>query len=250
MTSGQSGRVIERLRSIGWPRLAAALAAIAGITLICCRLRGGSAVGWTRGAIVLSVGSSGFATMALSIIWLFAFQNLYGYVYQRIGWIIALFMGGLVIGCGLASMRAKRAAGRKRLSTYLWQRLIVIDTLLALLALFVPFVLPALGTMQTSAMALVLVEWAVSIMVTLTGVLGGSAFALAGGLQLAATDHVGTAAGSIDSADHAGACGGALLTGLLLVPVFGTTGAAFLLVGIKLVSAAVLAAAWRLARVD
>ena len=84
----------------------------------------------------------------MSIIWLFAFQNLYGYVYQRIGWIIAMFMGGLVIGCWWMGRRAKRAQasaselsskkpdGRtSRLSVYLWQRLVAIDLLIALSAL-------------------------------------------------------------------------------------------------------------------
>ena len=58
----------------------------------------------------VAIIAGGFATMALSIIWLFAFQNLYGYVYQRIGWIIAIFMGGLVIGCELVNRRSKRLA--------------------------------------------------------------------------------------------------------------------------------------------
>ena len=56
------------------------------------------------------------------------------------------------------------------------------------------------------------------------------------------------AAGSVVGADHAGACVGALLTGLVLVPVFGTATASLLLVGIKLASAGLLLIARFLSR--
>ena len=285
MTGGRAWRVIQSLRSVDMLRLVSALVMIAAVTLIACRLRSGSRNGprptdhdpWASGAILLSVGTTGFVTMALSIIWLFAFQNLYGYVYSRIGWIIALFMGGLVVGCWVISRRSKRVPCKKSqndkksksqnlqsvipnpqslnprtlessLTSYLWHRLIAVDVLLALLSLSVPFVLPVLGGLQDTRLAFVLVEVAVSIMVALTGVLGGAAFALAGGLQLAVRGEPGSAAGSVDGADHAGACAGALLTGILLVPVFGTAAAAFLLVGIKLGSAVLLVSVRRLSR--
>ena len=269
-------RVLEPLCAVGWPKLIAILVAVAAITLVVYRFRGGPQTGWSRGTVVLSVATTGFATMALSIIWLFAFQNLYGYVYQRIGWIIALFMGGLVIGCAVINRGSRRVADRPepfpgenarlpacssnemgsglcnhrrsllRLQRYLWYRFIAVDVLLAALALLVPVILPLFGAMQTTPLALVLVEVAISVMVALTGVLGGAAFALAGGLQLSMSGQPGAAAGSVVGADHAGACAGALLTGILLVPVFGTATAAFLLVGIKIVSAILLTAGWRL----
>jgi spermidine synthase len=212
---------------------------------------------WAPGIVLLSVAATGFATMALSIIWLFAFQNLYGYVYQRIGWIIALFMAGLVLGCWLVSTRSRRAAqldgdvarSGDALAAYLWRRMIAVDVLLALLAFAVPIVLPALGRMQDTRAAFALVEWAISGLVALTGVLGGAAFGLAGGLQMGIRRRAGAAAGSIVAADHAGACAGALLTGLLLVPVFGTATAALLLGAMKLTSAMLLVLGgqpWRL----
>ena len=65
---------------------------------------------------------------------------------------------------------------------------------------------------------------------------------------MGSTGRAGAAAGSVVGADHAGACVGALLSGLLLVPVFGTAAAALLLVGIKLGSAVLLMLGWRLSR--
>ncbi|MCP5118542.1 MAG: hypothetical protein GY953_47625, partial [bacterium] len=243
MTGGPSGRVIETLRSIGWRTLVSVPAAVFLIALFVFRSRRRSPAGWTNGAVILSIATTGFSTMALSIIWLFAFQNLYGYVYQRIGWIIAVFMGGLVLGCVLAGWRSRRLAETTPLSHYLRQRLIFVDIGLAALALSAPLVLPALGNLQAEGWSLALVEWVVLVLVASTGVAGGAAFALGGGLDMATVGRAGKAAGRMVAADHAGACAGALLTGILLVPVFGTTAASFLLAGMKLASATLLFAA-------
>ncbi len=257
MTGDVSSGVTTGLRSIGWFEVLAALALIAATTVLACRLSGRGAprppsqYAWlARSAIVLTVGATGFATMALSIIWLFAFQSLYGYVYQRIGWIIAMFMAGLVLGCGVADWRSKRWPNARTRMPYLWRRLIHVDVLIAALALAIPFVLPALGRLQHGPIEFAVVEWCISLLVAATGALGGATFALAGALQLEATGRPGAAAGSVVGADHAGACLGALLSGTLLVPVFGIAATAFLLAGIKLSSAAFLLVGRRVSRAD
>jgi spermidine synthase len=229
-------RVIAWLRSIRLRPLVAALGAVITATLLAGRIRGHSRQGWAAGAIAVSVGTTGMATMALSIVWLFAFQNLYGYVYQRIGWIIALFMAGLVVGCLLAPLRARRS----------WYRLVVVDLLLAALLLSAPFILSFLGSLPGGPSTFTFVEWCISGLVIITGVLGGAAFPLAGQLQRQFTGRTGAAVGTIVSADHAGACLGALLCGILLVPVFGTATAALFLAGMKLGSGVLLLLARRL----
>jgi len=45
-----------------------------------------------------AIFSTGFAAMGLEIILLFAYQNHYGCLYQKIGIIVALFMAGLAVG--------------------------------------------------------------------------------------------------------------------------------------------------------
>jgi len=232
--------LIQRLQSIRMTDLIAVLLVACGLTLGHGRLRHGARVGWAVGAVNLSVATTGFVTMALSIVWLYAFQNLYGYVYQRIGWIIALFMAGLVTGC----LVGQRLSGRAERAP--WKYLVLADALLGLLALSAPFILPALGELQAGPGAFTLVEWCISILVTLTGLFGGAVFALAGGLHLLAVKSAGPSAAAVVGADHAGACLGALLCGLLLAPVFGTLTAALLLAGLKLVSVLALLNARRL----
>jgi spermidine synthase len=250
------------------------LAGAALATLILCRALGRSI---SEGVVIFSVGSTGFATMSLSIVWLFAFQNLYGYVYQWIGWIVAVFMGGLVIGCAWAGRVALAAfvpspgrgafvpsPGRgARLPVsrqvplpasvpgpdrgawlpvfpVLRRRLIIIDLLMAVLAALAPLLLPVLGRVQTSPASLVLVQVSILALVLLTGILGGAAFALGSGLHQAVSGRPAATASAIVGADHAGACLGALITGILLVPVLGIVTTALLLAGTKCVSACLL----------
>lgn len=234
--AGASPGLIQRLRSIRLTTLIALLATAGALMPLYARKRHGPRCGWSRGAVVLSVATTGFVTMALSIIWLYAFQNLYGYVYQRIGWIIALFMAGLTVGC-LAGQRFSR-----RRETTCRRGLIGIDVLLSALALSLPFALTTLGNLTSAPRSFAVVEGCLSLLVILTGLLGGAAFALAARLETLAAGRAGAAAGSVVGADHLGACLGALLCGIVLVPVFGTLTAAWLLVGMKLVSAGLLIA--------
>jgi spermidine synthase len=234
------GRMIERLRSIRLAWVVLVLASGAGLALVLGRRGVCRGSGWAGGSVLLAVAAVGFTTMALSIVWLFAFQNLYGYVYQRIGWIVALFMAGLVFGCGFVSRRASRIRHPERLPAYLWNRLIVVAVSLAALSISVPSVLSGLSRIDETRLAFAWVEWVISLLVALTGVLGGAAFALAGGLRLGATGRPDAAAGGVVGVDHAGACVGALVTGVLLVPVYGTVVTAYLLAGVMVVAAVVL----------
>jgi hypothetical protein len=237
MTGGQAGRTIEQLRRVGWRSLVLAMGFVAVVVMLAGRRRGDPRHPWARGALWLSVASTGFTTMALSLVALFAFQNLYGYVYQRVAWIVAVFMAGLVIGSGGAARMLRRARSR---AASLWVALFAIDLLLGVLAALVPHVLAILGR----SMRVTLSEWALLTVVAAVGVLGGGAFAVAGALQLGG-EGVARASARIVAADHTGACVGALLTGIHLVPILGVAQAAYLLAGMKIGAAGLLAATWR-----
>ena len=246
------GGVIQWLRAVGLSQVAYALLLVGVSIVITGRLRTGTRVGWARGAVTLSVVTTGFVTMALSIVWLFAFQNLYGYVYQRIGWIIALFMAGLVAGCLGAERIVHSNTDGKTTSrpTPARRHLMVVDLSLAALALLAPLIVSSLARLQSGPRALLAVESCVSSVVVLTGLLGGATFSLAGCLRLTADGRPGAAAGSVVGADHFGACLGALLCGVLLVPVYGMMTTAMLLAGMKLASAGVLGGVGRLGGYD
>jgi spermidine synthase len=84
-------------------------------------------------------------------------------------------------------------------------------------------------------------DWAVQAgifgLVAVAGVLGGLLFPLAAAVMLEDRRSTGRAAGAVDAADNAGACLGAFVTGILLVPVLGVTGACLAVAGTKALSA-------------
>ena len=78
------------------------------------------------------------------------------------------------------------------------------------------------------------------ILVLVAGILTGAAFPLAGGAFPGSGEALGSAAGKIDMADHAGAAIGAVLTGIVLVPSLGIPRTLFILALLKLSSLTLL----------
>lgn len=241
---GPSARLFELLQAIkAWQVLLGGLAGL-GLWQAVRLLAGGGRGRLLGDAVLLSIATTGLATMALEIVLLFAFQSLYGYVYQRIGLIVATFMFGLVAGSGWMN----RLLRRRPSGSLGW--MVRIDLLLALLAGLLPASLQALGRLQAWAVPAAAPELAVFALVAVAGLLGGLAFPLAAALQVRAAAQPIRIAGGLEAADHAGACVGALATGLLLVPVFGLAVACWLLATLKSLSAGwLLLAGWLQRRV-
>jgi spermidine synthase len=203
---------------------------------------GWGAAGGRRGlrqaALLWSVGTTGFATMALEIVLLYTFQTLYGYVYSMVGLVIGVFMAGLVMGSLAMNRRLRRveAAGGPMPGL---RSLFAIDLAVLIFAAALVLVLAVLRIWA--------VEWAVQVatfaLVALAGVLGGLVFPLGAAVALESRPSTARAAGVIDAADSAGACLGALVTGVLLVPILGTSGACMAVAGVKVASALLTGAA-------
>jgi len=74
------------------------------------------------------------------------------------------------------------------------------------------------------------------VLVVITGVLTGIEFPISSKLYFLRRGKLGVTAGTINSADHAGAFIGAILTGVLFVPLFGITGSCIIIAGLNLMS--------------
>jgi spermidine synthase len=222
---------------------ATALAAAAGF------LRGREAL--RSAALTWSVATTGFATMALEVVLLCTFQSLYGYVYGQVGLVVGVFMFGLVVGSWAMNRRLARSEqissspDRKvaftppGLPTLMWLDITI--------TAFAAATLPALWALRgvTSDW---LVQAATFALVAVAGVLGGLVFPLASVLLLEARrgstlagracrgSTTGRAAASVDAADNAGACLGAFITGALLVPILGVSGACVVVLAVKALS--------------
>ncbi len=171
-----------------------------------------------------AISSTGFYGLSMEIILLFLFQNLYGYVYQKIGLIVALFMLGLALGGTAANGILKRGGGRV-LSYMRWS-----DGVILSLAVITPW-LPVLSRIVLVPVDLIL--YAVTIVI---GGTAGFQFPMVSALCIGdGMDQAKTAA-AIDNRDHLGACIGALLTGVLLVPLLGIAGTCYFIAGVKGIS--------------
>ena len=196
------------------------------ILLALCRRRLG------RGAVLpaaLAAFSGGFAGLSFEITAIFIFQNTWGFVYQAVGMLIALFMLGLAAGAAWAGRWVRKAQpGPGRAS----RRLAAVQALiagvnLALLALL------RLNLQLNWKGQLLLAAW-----LGVMGLLGGAILPL--GLRVLESRPAGQAAGFLNAADYLGGAVGALLMAAFFLPLLGTAGSLLLISFLALVSAALL----------
>jgi len=185
-----------------------------------------------RFAAIVVIATTGFVAMAVEIMLIFVYQNIFGYIYREIGLIIALFMAGLAVG---AWWGHSRSTIHERITR---RTLLLLEGVMIALALLIP----AAASFGASLLPLIPAGRFILIgIMFFAGFATGAQFPLAVDLYLRGKDEkVGAGAGAVDSADHIGAALGAALTGVLLVPVFGIWATALLLALLKVVSGAVL----------
>ena len=226
---------LARLKDITAASLAKSALAAGLICLLGGRLARRSRGRWMRLMVGLVIASTGFCGMALEIVLIFAFQSLYGYVYTRIGFIVAMFMLGLVLGAPSGRLMAR--GGRRKA----WLSIGGLELFLAFFAL----ALPAVVRCAAASKGLVLdrLEPAFFLMVAMVGWAVGAEFPLGNRLLAESGARVGAAAAVTDASDHIGAAVGALIAGVVLVPVLGTSGACTVLASLKIAGVLLLGSA-------
>ncbi len=186
---------------------------------------------WTRSMLGLVMASTGFCGMALELILVYMFQSLLGYIYARIGLIVAVFMLGLMLGA--------LSAGRRTVSARdTWRVVLELDGLLLGLAVSLPFLADA--CLQSAALAgsVALVEGLIDGLILLAGWAVGAQFIAINHLLRDTGAPLGSAAALANAADLFGAASGGLAVGVILLPLWGMTPACLLLAAVKGVSAA------------
>ena len=196
---------LDRLESFGRRPIWFALVAL-GLTAI-YRTRYG-----TNGGSMVSMAMISFSLMACETSLLLLFQIVYGYLYYRIAVIVAAVMLGLAAG-SWAGVRWNARSFR---------------ALFAVHAGFVSASLALIGMVLLQATwawrAAALYQLGLLLLACGIGILSGLEFVVANALLLAGnSDH--RRAGWIYAADLFGACAGALITPLWIIPLFGLTSA-------------------------
>ena len=155
---------------------------------------------------LLSIFIIGLSGLSLELILILAFQNIYGYLYQYIGFMIALFMAGLALGAIISNRLLNQ-------NSSLMKKYWMIHIAIILLSLGLVYLMALLE--------ITLPIFLISLFIIAIGTLTGMAYPLLSKMYIQSGAAVGRAAGLIDAFDHLGACIGALFTGVLLIPLFG-----------------------------
>ena len=169
---------------------------------------------WKRKqALYYGLFTTGYATMAFSIIILLAYQASYGYVYERIGLLTALFMAGSATG----------AYGARKLDNRL-TRLQLIEMFSLMLFIAAPLCFK--------------VEFLYYALTFLCGTIGGAQFVIVN--RYAEGEKLGELAGRLYALDLGGSVIGAVLIALFFVPLLGIGNAILSLVLLKVSSLVLL----------
>jgi spermidine synthase len=174
-----------------------------------------------RLAAALCVTAMGFTLLGTEVLLLLGFQALYGYLYQRLALLVAMFMAGLAAG-GWWALR--RNLGARALAGL--QLAITAAPLLSYAAL--------LGLARTTVASRLqydyLGEAAFVALALAAGMVGGLQFPAANRVFCAgATLPASSSAGVLYALDLAGACLGAIAISGYMVPVFGFAKAAVIM---------------------
>ena len=166
-----------------------------------------------RASAACCVAATGFTLMALQVFVLLAFQAVYGYVYQQLAILIAMFMAGIALG-NWFSLRRIRAGGRPL------RLLSGTQFLLALAAPALMFLIRALSANSGASAALWAAQFAFPALAALCGILGGYQFPIATEIYLRDSNSKASL-GALYAIDLLGGCVGALLISGYFIPVFG-----------------------------
>lgn len=159
-----------------------------------------------------AIASAGFSSLSFSLLLMFALQNYYGFLYQMVGMLLAVFMLGSALGGALCRLlMEKKTPGLK---------VIQLQAAWAVFSFCLPWILPLSRNFAT--------PWLILLLGGLNGILGGLTMPLAA-KQLMKNRTSEKAAGSANAADHWGGALGALFFGILFIPWLGIAKACYLL---------------------
>jgi len=150
--------------------------------------------------------SAGLTGIGVVIVLMYLYQTRFGSLYLHVGLISSVFMVGLTCG----SVLARHLLVNRNIKT---------KTLL-------PIIVVVHVAILATAAAWPLQQWtrtAFAFVFAAVGLCSGAYFPLAAARLAHAGVETTKAAGTLEMADHIGAAAGALLTGLAVVPVLGTT---------------------------
>ncbi len=170
-----------------------------------------------RTGVALSIFTTGFAGMIFSLMLIFAFQSIHGYVFSWIGLLVASFMAGAAGGAMLIATALDRIGNPLRLFAG-------IELAIAGFAVVCPPVVLGANAYLGSPEAFPLFALLFLAVALGGGLLVGSQFPLANKIHLGSGAAVTRTAGLLYAADLLGGWLGGIVGALVLLPVLGLVG--------------------------
>ncbi len=170
-------------------------------------------------ALGYSIFTTGFFGMLANLLLIFSYQIFYGYLYQKISILIALFMAGIVLGSGLiVSYLGKIKEGKD---------------------LFIK--LEAALTLFTLAFGLIITRfnhslWVIYALLFISGLFVGSEFPLANKIYSGRKEGQGSSVGTLYAADLMGGWLAGLFAGIIFLPLLGFLNSCLVIFILKLSS--------------
>jgi spermidine synthase len=180
--------------------------------------------------LIISIFSTGFVGMGLTIILVLTFQAYYGYVYYWIGLIITAFMVGVAVGGLYGSQRVFRENSSVPFFRKTEYSLSLYFSVLILCLFFVQI-------FNKTALLNSLLPVIILFLTLLCGALVGAQFPVANKLFLDDPYKLTNTAGVIYASDLIGAWAGGIVVTLILIPVLGIIAASITMLFLKLGSA-------------
>ncbi len=212
-----------------------------------------------RATLGLCVAAMGFTLLGLEVLLQLGFQALYGYVYQQLAILVALFMVGMAGGAWLALRETRARRGGSRVATTTvdgreYWKLALLQLLAAAAPLLVYALFVLLAGVKNLRALLTLNPMVFPMLALMAGLLGGFQFPVASRLYFIdsegprtagaearatnATPYASRNAGILYGLDLAGACLGAMALSAYLLPVYGFLRTAVLMAAVNLGPAA------------
>jgi spermidine synthase len=179
-------------------------------------------------AISYAIATTGFFGMLINLVLIFAFQVFYGYLYNKIGLLLAIFMAGIASGSALMTknMALRNYSLRLLIRIEIW--IIAFSYILALI----------LGRWNENPNYTLLIF---IFMFLICGFLIGLEFPLASKLFFKEKAKIGITSGLLYFSDLLGGWLAGILGGIIFLPLLGLFNTCILIIPLKLLSLSLLA---------
>ena len=177
--------------------------------------------------LLYAVFVTGYSEMTLNVVLILAFQILYGYVYYKIAMLITAYMIGLILGSWHITPSVERITKPLRILIHIQGGL----ALYAILLLGIIILFQSSGHLSRTSSVM---EVGFPLLTLVAGYLGGLHFPLANMIYLGEGREVGKVASLVYGVDLGGSSAGALLAGIILLPVLGIANTLYLITALNL----------------